>query len=92
MRHNYWLHSRRFDLIFFVGPALLSLLLAFPVLLRWLPPLATPLWAWLVLIVGVDVSHVWSSLYRVYLDPDERRRRPFLYYTTPIAVYALSCL
>jgi hypothetical protein len=88
----YWLHSRRFDLCFFVGPAILSLAIVCPVLLGWWPQIETPLWAWLVLILGVDVSHVWSSLYRVYLDPVERRRRPWLYASTPIAVYLLGTL
>jgi hypothetical protein len=89
---DFWLHSRRFDLIFFVGPALLSLALVCPILLGWWPQLDTPVWAWLALVLGVDVAHVWSSLYRVYLDPQERRRRPWLYYATPICVYAASSL
>ena len=28
-------------------------------------------WVWLVLIVGVDVSHVYSTLFRTYLDKDD---------------------
>lgn len=41
----------------------------------------------LLAVVGVDVAHVWSTAYRVYLDPVERRRRPGLYFGIPIVAY-----
>ncbi len=73
-----WIRSARFDLTFFVGPAIVSLILVAPALLGWLPdPGDTPLWAWIVLVLVCDVAHVWASLYRVYLDAVELRRRPF---------------
>lgn len=87
-----WLHSARFDLTFFIGPAIVSLLLVFPALIGWLPRTYAPLWTWLVLVVFVDVAHVWASLYRVYLDPVERRRRPWLYGLIPCGVYFAGTL
>jgi hypothetical protein len=45
-----------------------------------------------VTVVGVDVAHVWSTAYRVYLDPRELRRRPALYLGTPIAAYTAGVL
>ena len=83
-----WLVSRRFDLTFFVGPALLSLLLVVPALLGWLPSGEVPVVGWLLLVVAADVAHVWATLYRVYLDPEERRRRPVLYTAVPVAIWA----
>lgn len=73
-----WLFSRGIDL----G------VLGLPVWLTWaacfaLPQSALdaelPLWVWAVFIVGIDVSHVWSTLFRTYLDGDEfARHRPLL--------------
>jgi hypothetical protein len=87
-----WLVSRKFDLLFFLGPALLSLILIVPALAGLLPDTQTPVWAWVALVVFVDVAHVWASLYRVYLDPVERRRRPWLYGLLPLGVYLAGTL
>ena len=38
-----------------------------------------PLWVFIALVVSVDVAHVWATNYRVYLDPEETFRRPWLY-------------
>jgi hypothetical protein len=87
-----WLVSRRFDLAVFGGPALGSLLL-----LAWGAGTGrllgdTPVWTWVAAVVFVDVAHVWATSYRVYLDPEERRRRPGLYLGVPLAVYAAGVL
>lgn len=42
------------------------------------------LWWWLLLIVGIDVSHVYSTLFRTYLDRKELETRPLLYILTPL--------
>lgn len=49
-----------------------------------------PLWAFVLFVVCVDVAHVWSTLWRVYFDAAELRRRLALYLGVPIAVYALG--
>lgn len=84
-----WLFSRRTDLAMFAGSALVSTLV---VLLAptWGVVGETPPWAWLVFVVGIDVAHVWSTVFRVYLDGDELRRRPVLYAGAPLLAYALG--
>jgi hypothetical protein len=87
-----WLVSRRFDLAVFGGPAAVAFLL-----LGWAAATGTlnedtPTWAWIAAVVFVDVAHVWATSYRVYLDPEERRRRPGLYLGVPVAVYVASVL
>lgn len=79
-----WLVSPRFDLALLSGPALVATAVAFAL------PAGTgvPPAAWLVLVVFIDVAHVWASLYRTYLDPAELRRRPVLYAVTPLAALA----
>jgi hypothetical protein len=87
-----WLVSARWDLAVFGGSAALAL-----ALLAWgrytgLLTTALPAWAWLATVVFVDVAHVWATAYRVYLDPEERRRRPELYAGIPIAAYVTGVL
>jgi hypothetical protein len=43
-------------------------------------------------VVFVDVAHVWATSYRVYLDPEERRRRPGLYLGIPVVAYVAGVL
>ncbi|WP_224361100.1 hypothetical protein [Hyalangium versicolor] len=86
-----WLFGRGVDLTVFAGAALVSvaLVLAAP----WLGAVGdTPLWAWVLLVVCVDVAHVWSTVFRTYLDAEELRRRPALYVTAPLVAYVLGVL
>jgi len=83
-----WLVSARWDVGVFGGSALLAFgLLLFGRLTGALHG-AVPAWAWIATVVFVDVAHVWATAYRVYLDPDEMRRRPALYLGLPLAAYA----
>jgi hypothetical protein len=79
------------DLAVFTGSALVSvgLVLAAPALGAVGD---TPLWAWALFVVCVDVAHVWSTLFRTYLDGDELRRRPGLYAAAPLAAYLVGVL
>ncbi len=86
-----WLFSPGVDLTVFAGCALVSvaLVLAAP----WLGAVGdTPLWAWVLLVVCVDVAHVWSTLFRTYLDGEELRRRAGLYLGAPLAAYVVGVL
>lgn len=68
-----WLVSPGFDLGLIAVPLLLSgLFLLLP------PQPDVPLWAFLFLVVAFDVAHVWATLYLGPLDPEVRRRRPWL--------------
>ena len=84
-----WVFSRGVDLGVFLGSAACSLLL-----LALGPALGvratgdSPLWSWMVAVLLVDVAHVWSTAFVVYLDPAELRRRPLLYLGAPVATYA----
>ncbi len=78
-----WLLSRRLDLGLLVGPAVLSVGVAL-----CLPPgLGLPPWAWLLVVLGIDVAHVYASLWRTYAHPGEVARRPGLYLAMPIGVW-----
>jgi hypothetical protein len=85
-----WLWSARIDLSLFGGSALLALgLVALGRLLGWSPG-ALPEWGWLGLVVAIDVAHVWSTLFRTYLDGAEIRAKKLRYIGVPLAVYAIG--
>jgi hypothetical protein len=82
-----WIASRSIDLGFIVGPAFL--ITALVVFFRDKIALVdgTPPWAWLLLVVGVDVSHVYSTIFRTYLDKEELRKRSALYTLAPLVAW-----
>lgn len=45
---------------------------------------------WLLAVVLVDVAHVYATIYRVYANPRELRRRPLLYAGVPIVAYLVG--
>jgi hypothetical protein len=76
-----WLFGPGIDFCAFVLPALLALALTL------LPFSDTPTWAFVLFVIGVDVAHVWSTLFRVYFDRAELRSRPRLYLGLPLLIY-----
>jgi len=82
-----WLFGRKTDLWVFVAPAVAAVLLVAAAQALRIIDEDTPPLLWLIAVLGVDVAHVWSTLYRTYSDPEELRRRPALYAGAPIAVY-----
>jgi hypothetical protein len=80
------------DLAAFLGPAIASALL---LLVGWKYGLLesdSPEWIWVPAVLLVDVAHVWSTGFRVYLDGDELRRRPALYALVPILGFVAAFL
>lgn len=80
-----WILGPRADFLIFSGPVLIAL--AWIALAHRAGLLHAPMppWAFALLIVGCDVSHVWATAFRVYLDPDEFARRRSLYLGIPLA-------
>jgi hypothetical protein len=44
-------------------------------------------WLWLFLIVGIDVGHVYSTIYRTYFDKEIIRKNPTLFFLSPVLIY-----
>ncbi|WP_437723989.1 hypothetical protein [Sorangium sp. So ce861] len=78
-----FLWGRGVDLAVFGGSAAVALALA-----ALSSGGALPAWGFLLFVVGVDVAHVHTTLFRTYLDPEELRRHPALYAAVPLACYA----
>jgi hypothetical protein len=82
-----WLFSAPIDLVVFGGTAVMALALI------WLGPHGAgdaPEWSWFTGVLLVDVAHVWSTAFVVYLDPAEWRRRPALYLGVPLGCFAAA--
>ncbi len=85
-----WIFSRNGDAAAFVAPTVLAFALLAVGHGTGLSSRPVPLWLWFAAILVVDVAHVWTTVFRVYLDPDEVRRRRALYVTVPILAYAVG--
>jgi len=90
-RPQAWLVSARFDSLWILGPAfwITALVLLFAGEIHDFDE--TPLWLWAVLVMGVDVSHVYSTLYRTYFDEAEFKARRWLYLGVPTLLFGLGC-
>lgn len=97
-----WIRSASFDGLFILSPALLSVVW---VLFHQIHAGAgvagvesaaagqqISVWGWLALVVAVDVSHVYSTFYRTYLDPVEFKKRHTLYTLAPLVCWVFGIL
>jgi hypothetical protein len=86
-----WLFGARTDLSVFGGTAVFALaLVAARRALGW--PGELPEWGWVVAVLGVDVAHVYATLFRTYFDGAELRRHPRRYVAVPLGAYAAGVL
>ena len=83
MRHQPWIGAPGFDIGFILAPGLVVSLvvLAAP---GWFTTREVSPLLWAALVVGVDVTHVYSTLYRTYFDREEFRRDRTLYVLAPL--------
>jgi hypothetical protein len=63
-----WLSSSSWDVLYIISPAFISSLIAltFKTQIESVPNM--PLWAWVCLVLVVDVAHVYATLFRTYMD------------------------
>lgn len=85
-----WIYSPRFDLIAIIGPSVAVTSMVWIFGDRIASVQSIPWWLWVVLVLGIDVAHVYSSLFRTYFDKEEFQRRRKLYVWVPILCWALG--
>jgi hypothetical protein len=93
-----WLFSRPIDLLVLGLPVWATWAICFSLPDQTLTN-TLPLWVWAIFVVGIDVSHVWSTLFRTYLDREEFAhhravlvRTPFLAFVFFFAIASFSSL
>lgn len=89
MKKQNWLHSPLFDSLFILSPGFLSILFVFFLQKDTSEASLTP-WLWFVFVVGVDVSHVYSSLFKTYLDSSSWKTHGKLYLGVPLFCFLFS--
>jgi len=81
-----WIHSWKFDLPFLLAPPFFAIAIALVLngasMTSGIPP-----WAWVAFILCIDVAHVYSTLFRTYLDPSVYEERRTLLAMVPIACW-----
>ena len=87
-----WLHSWAVDLLFILSPPFLCLaaIMAFPDFFR--ENAEMPVAAWVVLVLLIDVSHVYSTLFRTYLDKDVLQKQKPLMVLVPFISWIIGML
>lgn len=85
-----WLFSPVVDLCAFLGSALVALgLLWVGHISGWLDG-ETPEFLWVTAVLMIDIGHIYATGFRVYFDPVELRRRPWLYGLAPVLAFAVG--
>lgn len=84
-----WLFSAKHDLALLFFPVWLTWIVAFLLPDHLLQGDIAP-WVFLVFVLGIDVGHVWSTLFRTYFDQDEFTQHKWLLISAPLIAFTLS--
>ncbi len=87
-----WLNSSFSDWIFILFPPFFSLLLIILFPSQFHHSAKMPAIHWLVLVVFIDVAHVYSTLYRTYFNPQNLHEKYTLLLAIPLFSYLAGVL
>lgn len=87
-----WIYSKKFDSLAIIGPPVFVTLVVLVFGQQIAAVEDAPLWLWVLLVLGIDVAHVYSSLFRTYFDKEEFQRRRTLYTIAPIMSWVSGVL
>ncbi|MFY0626035.1 MAG: hypothetical protein JXR07_07065 [Reichenbachiella sp.] len=88
MMRDIWLFSKKVDLLVMGLPVWFCWAICF-LLPEEIMNQSLPLWAWVIIVLGIDVSHVWSTIFRTYFDRDERENHSQLFKIAPLSAFVL---
>ena len=83
-----WLVSQKFDVAMLALPMVAALASLLTVREAWQG--ALPLWAFLIVIVAFDVTHVWATIYLTYFDREVLAKRRLLLGLTPLLSFFVA--
>jgi len=87
-----WLHGPVFDALFITLPGFLALFITLLLPVEYRTTDEMPIMAWLVLILLIDVAHVYSTLFQTYWNKDSFAERKVLYLVVPVVCYVVGVL
>lgn len=82
-----YLVSKNYDLKWIIGPAFMSSIFVVVFYLLGLAPQTTSPAYWLIFVVFIDVSHVWSTLFRTYLHKENKMKYEKSLWLVPLCCY-----
>ena len=85
-----WIYSAFVDSVFVLAPPFIILALLFLLPADFVNSAELSPAIWVLLILFVDVSHVYSTLYRTYFDGEAFKEHKVLLVNVPIAAFVLS--
>lgn len=86
-----WIYNPCFDSVFILGIPFFIVALAFALPAPYTAADSMTVVSWAILVMGVDVSHVYSTLYRTYFDRETLHAHRAFLYIVPFAVFVI-CL
>lgn len=86
-----WIHSAFVDGVFIIGIPFFVVAATLIFSAHFGQPDSMTFISWAILVMGVDVSHVYSTIYRTYLDHDTMQRHGLFLYLLPFAVF-VACI
>jgi hypothetical protein len=95
MKQSYrqpWLQNAAFDSIYILLPAFIALLVTFFLPVQYRSSSEMPLIWWIVLVLLIDVAHVYSTLFRTYWDKRRFAENKILFTIIPVICYVVGVL
>jgi len=86
-----WLFSKKIDLLALYAPIWLCWVVLCCLPHEWLD-VDLSLWVWVLFVLVIDVGHVWSTIFRTYLDREEFKQHYWLLLAAPILSFLLVFL
>ena len=84
---NSWIKSRLYDFLFILFPPFACLLVIYFFPHLFINEKHESELLWFVLIVCIDVGHVYSTIYRTYMDKETIRKNRMLFFLSPLLLY-----
>ncbi|MVM37905.1 hypothetical protein GO730_10385 [Spirosoma sp. HMF3257] len=87
-----WIKNARFDSLYVLAPPFVALLIVALLPERFKTTADMPLVGWVVLILLVDVAHVYSTLFRTYFNRARFQKQRLLFLAIPLTCYLTGVL
>ena len=87
-----WIGNRSYDTAFILLPPFLALFLVALLPASYTQGGSIPIAAWVIIVLCLDVGHVYSTLFRTYFDSARFRRQRSLYIAIPLVCYIAGVL
>ncbi|UKJ06490.1 hypothetical protein [Solitalea lacus] len=89
---QYWINSLNADLAFIIAPPFISLLAVIMFPEHFQQASGIPTIYWVILILLIDVAHVYTTLYQTYFNPSRLKQHQSLYLAIPALCYITGVL